>query len=467
MGHARRREEVGSTSPQREMRRLDPLRRVLWFVAAHWFRIPASLALAGVTWGFLNGEAAGIIPDERCAVVYDALIALLAVGAVLPRVAGVGMGILAVVSTVLCHDYPLSPFAVTDLLPWMPAWLIGLLGYAAGPTLAAPSCAAVCVAIIFPRRMFLTRTLWIPDAYCVLTCILACVVGCVLRANVRMRGRQVQENELLRLRMDADQLDHLRRNVRLQQVIHDLVAGELSYIVLATRGTGGGFLDGERLVAVHDHAVAALAHTRQAIELLRHHDGGSVDGGDGTDGRNSPKDGMVRTGAASPSASDDDQLKIPPTSTDHDMPVSGDDADNVVPESLCAVAERSDADLERLGFVGHSTVTANDGARRCPDRAVEVAADLLHEAYANIVAHGRPDGGRYEAAIRITYDEILIRVENEIGGAADDATGRLMHSGTGLTRQRNAVRACGGSLDTFTDHGVFSLFCEIPLYAQM
>ncbi|KAA8816882.1 sensor histidine kinase [Bifidobacterium vespertilionis] len=421
------------------------------WIRTNWPRILICLTLAALCVHAVFFYPRGLRVDGAFRAVCAVAIALLVLEIPFPRTAGVAMTLLALLGGLLAMDgrgLP-SPFAMADLMAAPLIWTSGLLAVLLPLWLSAICCAGLAFSLVMPRLdLFLFEGLMLTDGQHALLCVVAFLAGYALKMAMIARRRADAETENMRLRADSEQLAHLRQNVRLQRIIHDSVAGELTYIVLATRPGGlrssaDGVDDAVPMEAIHDHARQALIRTREAIALL-------ADEGSGTIGADAPCSDPIRPNA-------DDSLR--PTAS----PIA----------HLRDLAAQWDADLHALGFRGETTVSMGDGfvahaepgwisdpgRTAAPD---SVISGLIREIYANIAAHGKADGGWYAVSFHVEPGELRIRAENE---AADDRGGseHLFHSGTGLDRQRAQVERLGGSLDVFEHAGVFKLFVEVPL----
>lgn len=423
----------------------------------NWPRILICLALAALCVHAVFFYPRGLRIDGAFRAVCAVAIALLVLEIPFPRTAGVAMTLLALFGGMLAMDgrgLP-SPFAMADLMAAPLIWTAGLLAVLLPLWLSAICCAGLAFSLVMPRLdLFLFEGLMLTDGQHALLCVVAFLAGYALKMAMIARRRADAETENMRLRADSEQLAHLRQNVRLQRIIHDSVAGELTYIVLATRpgrlrSSIGGVDDAVPMEAIHDHARQALIRTREAIALL-------ADEGSGTIGADASCSDPI-----CPNAGDSARLPASPIAHLRDL------------------AAQWDADLHALGFRGETTVSMGDGfvahaepgwisdpgwlsdpgRTAVPD---SVISGLIREIYANIAAHGKADGGWYAVSFHVELGELRIRAENE---AADDRGGseHLFHSGTGLDRQRAQVERLGGSLDVFEHAGVFKLFTEVPL----
>ncbi|MBT1180148.1 hypothetical protein [Bifidobacterium vespertilionis] len=420
------------------------------WLRANWPRILICLALAALCVHAVFLYPRGLRIDGAFRAVCAVAIALLILEIPFPRTAGVAMTLLALLGGLLAMDgrgLP-SPFAMADLMAAPLIWTSGLLAVLLPLWLSAICCAGLAFSLVMPRLdLFLFEGLMLADGQHALLCVVAFLAGYALKMAMIARRRADAEAENMRLRADSEQLAHLRQNVRLQRIIHDSVAGELTYIVLATRpgklrsSIGGD--DALPIGAIHDHARQALIRTREAIALL-------ADEGSGTIGADASCFDPVR-----PNADDSLRPTASPIARLHDL------------------VAQWDADLHALGFRGETTVSMGDGfvAHAEPGWSTDpgrtaapdsVISGLIREIYANIAAHGKADGGWFAVSFHVEPGELRIRAENE---AADDRGGseRLFHSGTGLKRQRAQVERLGGSLDVFEHAGVFKLFAEVPL----
>lgn len=384
------------------------------------------LVLAGALTVFLMTAARPVVVNWRMGCMYAVLVVLLIASGFRPRATGVGMAVLAAVSIPLSWTDRVSPFALTDLIPWTVAWLVGTLAYSARLKLSIPCLVVIVLSFVLPRRGFLFQALpFIPDSDDIMACIAAFAAGYALQLSARLRRQMQQENELLRLRAKADQLDFLQLRVRSQRVIHDSVAGDLAYIALSTRHVSRESLTDEDIDVIHRHAMSALTHVRKAISILE------------------------------PSG---EQKAV------NDMKLSREISSSL--GGLHTIVTAADDDLRRLGFIGNTTIEVpgdmnGDAIVDLPqNESGQVVHALLHEIYANILAHGRADGGTYHVSIHFAPHEIRIREENEVGERTD--TNGLFSSGTGLQEQKKHVEGLGGTLDTFIEDSHFRLFAEIP-----
>lgn len=415
------------------------LQRISQNVRAHWLRTLIALICAVSFAAFLAGPLRRVmITSPDLAAMYALLLVLLTVNIAFPRVAGIGMAVLSMVSVVVFLNVYESPFSLAEVIPILVAYLMGSLAYSATLGISLPCCVMVCLSYVLPHRYLIPMAgLLVPDIGCVLECIAAFALGYALRLQTQLKNQQTQENELLRLRAQSEKLDRMRTRVDLQRLIHDSIAGDLSYIALITRPHAGQPVDADRIETVHHHAIAALTHTRQAIAMLS-------------------DETPLADGTAEYPASPN------PIMPDTAMKQSG-----TVPADLVKMIAQCDADLRGLGLDGGTTVLASSDFTLGQDSESldrwDAVMSLMHEIYANIVAHGQLDGV-YAVQIRLINGEARIHAENATGESTSMSP--ILGSGTGLARQRQRIEQVHGSLDTFAQDGRFSLFAEIPLVIQ-
>lgn len=378
------------------------------------------------------------------------------------------MTLLAVASIPLFWQDRYSPFAFYYPIPWAVSWLTGLLAYAVRPMWSLPCGFVICLSYIIPHRSFvLALDPMIPDIDCMMECVAAFAVGYALRLSGQLRDQARLEREAAELRADSARLKHVRSNAALQRVIHDSVANELTYIALLTRPSyqslnakiiadrnanhendRGNDVHGmsdtriaedPRIPIIHDHVASALAHTRQAIELL------------------------TMPAITDPSDTPcDDQRDEKPSSGPNVVSFRNADADGSDP--LSEFVRQRDEDLHALGFRGETRIVMTPTATRDGIDALMRDQDLLslfREVYGNIAAHGQANGGWFSVMVTIGEHELRVQSDNDVAPSRDADV--LLHSGIGLSRQREYVQRCGGALDTFLCNDVFSVFVELPV----
>ena len=403
---------------------------------------------------------------------YILLAVFTAISTVLPVTGGLLITGLCAVSIAVFWKIGMSPF-ISYIMTWPIAWSVGLTAKRARPAISVSCVTIVCLSYALPRWHFiLIAGFMFPDYDCVVMCLAAYAAGYALRLNEQLRRQAQLERETAQLRADSQQLQHMQHDAALQRMIHDAVTSELTYVALITRpsyqlGDDADNLAGSsssadetsespasapdpRIPIIHEHVVSALTSTRKAIELL------SSD-----QPETQPK---ISTGTTQVIA-DADSLSqsSPPSQSVVSSSAESIEPSNVanLPDTFIQYLRQHDHDLHALGFHGETTVT-RDGNRPLTD-IIEDAdiRTLLSELYANIAAHGQSDGGWYAMTLTLADHELRIRCENDIATRLilDNAA---LSSGTGLARQREAIQRRGGSLDTFADHGVFSVFIELP-----
>lgn len=402
---------------------------------------------------------------------YILLAVFTAISTVLPITGGLLITGLCAVSIAVFWKIGMSPF-ISYIMTWPIAWSMGLTAKRARQAISVSCVTIVCLSYALPRWHFiLIAGFMFPDYDCVVMCLAAYAAGYALRLNERLRQQAQLERETAQLRADSQQLQHMQHDAALQRMIHDAVTSELTYVALITRPSyqlgdeadnladSGSSADeppsspattpDPRIPIIHEHVVSALTSTRKAIELL------SSD-----QPETQPK---ISTGTTQVIADADSLSQSSPAKSVVSSSAEPSEPNNAanLPDTFIQYLRQHDHDLHALGFHGETTVAVN-GTRSLTD-IIEDAdiRTLLGELYANIAAHGQSDGGWYAMTLTLADHELRIRCENDIATrlVLDNAA---LSSGTGLARQRKTIQRRGGSLDTFSDHGVFSVFIELP-----
>ena len=474
-------------------------------IRRHRVRVAVSLALGAAMLYVVHGLGQGDAMPACTLALYTLAAAATLSETLLPEAGGMSMTVLALIGGIAgwrSHTMG-SPFSFYTVMPWSVAWAAGLLAYTMPLRWSVPCGMLIGASFALPWMGFIPQTgPLLPDSEYTMMAAASYALGYALRMTERARDREhlVATNE--RLRADLQRSNHLRANAEIQRRIHDSVAGELTYIMLATRPDR----DGEPPVqAIHDHARSALRQVREAIILLaeesetadpvmtpRHADARGADSRNITSGRAPTIDTVNDRSAA---------IKTTRRSGRH---IDGTDSrrpskPRIWHERLHGYVTRRDRDLSDLGFHGRTELLIPDAAAvPGPDDPIPAldwtdltaaatwgvtVRRLLDEIYANIIAHGDADGGRYDVRIEASDGEWRIRTTNDIprphaGGRRVDTGGMtggidgkndetdrrvgLYGSGTGLERQRRTIASLGGAIDIYDDGGTFRLFCELP-----
>lgn len=411
---------------------------------AHWLRIILCTAFAAECWyaAFEFPQRHMVAYNNSWGMIYVTAIIVLLFESIFPRTAGTAMSILVLLGGIIGGQHTAamgSLFATSSLMVWPVAWTVGLLAYEAPIWLSSICCALTSASMIIPWLHFIPISgVMPPDSEYIMLFVAAFAVGYAIRmgTEARQQAQLAADNE--HFRADSERLSHLRHNAALQRMIHDSVAGELSYLVLATRPNRK---ENVPMALLHDKAQRALIHTREAIALL-----------DNSDDDN--HDSYINESANDNIAT---FKEITSSST------SNRQTDGLSLYDIKQYITSKDHELQILGLHGETSISSDKTDVPNPE-CMHMLHDLLQEIYANIAIHGKTDNGWYTVAIRQSTDEIQIRAENETDNAdASINSTSLFHSGKGLHQQQQILQLYDGTLDAFEKDGIFKLFAEIPL----
>lgn len=398
----------------------------------HLVRAVGSLAMAAVLigcWLTMGGKIGAPVPEMTPYVI--AMAAVLVLGAAFPTVAGMAMAVLTIVMTILFGS-PVggSPMVGYDPLLWSLMWSMGVMGYAAEAWLSVPTVIVAVGSFLMPYGPLAFMMMpYFVDFEEQGVVAAAFLLGVTLRLNRTVREQYEAVMAAERIKAQQKEYEELKRRVSLQRVIHDSVAGALSYLVLATRPEAA---EPER-ATLNRKAREALAATRQAIALLQ-----------------------------SVSEETDRQTAGAEAFNGKTLPIeSGLSAPTIPDSSRADLAEQADhwrQDLASLGLNGDVTL---DLPRHLPEDIQTLLGDALNMACTNIAVHAAR-GGAYEVKVAASGEEIWLDAVNDIDGSAPDP---VLTSGTGLESLRVRLAESGGTLDVIPTPR-FHLHIELPFSSR-
>jgi signal transduction histidine kinase len=368
--------------------------RIVRQLKSRWILTAAAFIVAVLSASaFLSGEATSFLSG----IVFGIHLVLILIIPVFPKISCTGIAAVYAVTSVVPFDFSFSQL-------WG-VWLaLVALGYFCSNTFSLAVTLLVIVSKFVDSLLSNGNHADLSEVIIFGTLFLLCWLC----------GVAVKSQEIIRKNRDTSHLleQAQRKNAQLQAndalavKLHDSVAGNLSYIVLATQ---------EENPTIHDAALSTLNEIREIVGVLS------------KDGNTDP----VKTSLT--------QLSLE--------------------EQTSQAIDFEENRMCILGFKGE--VSTSLEYSHVNDANEKMIIQLIHEIYANIARHCNPQDSSYAVSIRIEKTQAILR---EINPLSNEQTLPNFHkSGMGLSLHKRAIFQAGGEMNYSAQMDTWVLFAKIPL----